>query len=67
MNLTENHQIRAYDAVQLAVALELDSQLKAQNMGLVGVPALTIISADDELNIAATNEGLIVENPRSYP
>ena len=67
MNLTENHQLRAYDAMQLAIALEIDSQPKAQNMVVVGVPALTIISADDELNTAATAEGLIIENPRNYP
>jgi hypothetical protein len=29
----------------------------------LGLPVLTLISADEELNVAATAEGLALENP----
>jgi uncharacterized protein len=73
MNLTENHKLRGYDAVQLAVALKIGSQLKAMASSAaaptvaVAMPALIIVSADDELNAAALAEGLTFEDPRSYP
>src|SRR5262245_10921885 len=61
MTLAETHSLRGYDAVQLATALEIHVG------GLtLGLPALTLISADEELNIAAQAEGLIVEEPNTH-
>lgn len=60
--LAETHALRAYDAVQLATALE-SNNLRA---GLAA-PPLTLVSADQELNAAATAEGLAVEDPNSHP
>ena len=70
MDLTETYQLRAYDAVQLSVALEIDSQIKAitKTTSIVSaVPSLTIVSADDELNVAVIAEGLSLEDPKNYP
>ncbi len=55
--LADLHALRAYDAVQLASALEVR----------VIVPSLTLLSADTELNTAATAEGLPVDNPNMHP
>jgi len=49
MDLAENHALRGYDAVQLAAAWEVNDQCLA-----LGLPALTLISADAALNAAAT-------------
>lgn len=49
--------LRGYDAVQLAAALEIQAH----------VPALTLLSADAELNAAASAEGLTVEDPNAHP
>ena len=62
MTLAERHSLRGYDAVQLAAALELQTALTAS-----GLPALTLVSADAELNTAATAEGLTIEDPNLYP
>ncbi|MEW6127006.1 MAG: type II toxin-antitoxin system VapC family toxin [Acidobacteriota bacterium] len=69
MDLTENYQLRAYDAVQLAVALEIDAQIKsvAKTVPAAAAPTLTIVSSDDELNVAVIAEGLILEDPKNYP
>jgi predicted nucleic acid-binding protein len=56
------HRLRAYDAVQLAVALDL--YRRHQDAGLGSV---TLVSADQALNDTATDEGLIVDDPRSHP
>jgi hypothetical protein len=32
-----------------------------------GLPTLTLISADNDLNAAATAEGLVVDNPNNHP
>ena len=60
--LANKHELRAYDAVQLAAALEILEQ--RQEAGLA--PAM-LISADLDLNAAAMAEGLPVENPNSHP
>ena len=49
--------LRAYDAVQLAAALEISHQ----------IPSLTLISADADLNTSAASEGLTVEDPNAHP
>ncbi len=61
MRLGNAHALRAYDAVQLAVALEVNRSHQADGFGPV-----TFISADQALN-DATAEGLTVEDPRSHP
>ena len=54
--LANTHELRAYDAVQLAAAILLD---RLAGGGIV------FVSADRELNDAAKAEGLIVEDPTS--
>ena len=62
MTLAETHAIRGYDAVQLAAALEVHAFCLA-----LGMPAPTLISADVDLNAAATAEGLAVDDPNAHP
>jgi uncharacterized protein len=71
MAFTETYILRAYDAVQLAASVAINSVLIAENATL-GIPApvgpvLMLISADGDLNTAASTEGLIVENPLNHP
>ena len=60
--LAEIHGLRGYDAVQLAAAAEL--HLARSTLGL---GRMTLISADQELNAAATAEGLDVDDPTTHP
>lgn len=60
--IAESYGLRAYDAVQLAVASELHGQRNA-----AGMSPLTLVSADQELNSAATLIGLTVEDPTTHP
>jgi predicted nucleic acid-binding protein len=62
MELAEKHALRGYDAVQLAAALNVNTHW----VGL-GMPAITLVSADDSLNAAAIAEGLVVDNPNNHP
>lgn len=62
MALAEKYALRGYDAVQLATALVVN---KRRLVG--GVPGLTLISADHELNGAAIAEGLAVDDPNLHP
>jgi len=62
MRLAEAHGLRAYDAVQLAAALELNRRWLA-----FGQAGITLVSADQELNAAATAGGLPIEDPSLYP
>ena len=55
--LARRHALRGYDAVQLAAALEIHATDSS----------LTLLSADAELNTAATAEGLSVDDPNSHP
>jgi uncharacterized protein len=61
MLLARSRGLRAYDAVQLAAALEVHRD--HQN---AGIGAITLVSADQELNSAALAEGLIVEDPNTH-
>ena len=61
MRLARSTGLRAYDAVQLATALELHREFQKNGI------AITLISADRELNAAATAEGLTVDDPNSHP
>jgi len=62
MTLAETYGLRGYDAVQLAAALEVNASYCA-----VGLPPITLMSADAELNAAATAQGLRVEDPNTHP
>jgi predicted nucleic acid-binding protein len=55
--LADTHVLRAYDAVQLAAALEIQRQ----------DPTLTLVAADGDQNTAALAEGLPVEDPNTHP
>jgi predicted nucleic acid-binding protein len=62
MLAARKHRLRAYDAVQLAVALDVHRRQQDAGMGMV-----TLISADRDLNLAAVAEGLPVDDPNSHP
>jgi uncharacterized protein len=62
MLLARAHGLRAYDAVQLAAALEVHRIYQTGGLGPV-----TLISADQPLNDAAIAEGMAVDDPRSHP
>ncbi|MCI0661790.1 MAG: type II toxin-antitoxin system VapC family toxin [Acidobacteria bacterium] len=59
-SLTETHELRAYDAVQLATALQVRNHLAS------GTADFTLVSADKALNEAAISEGLSVEYPTDH-
>jgi predicted nucleic acid-binding protein len=56
-HLTQRHPLKAYDAIQLTVALRQQRALAAYRL------ALTFVSGDGRLLEAAQAEGLAVENP----
>jgi predicted nucleic acid-binding protein len=60
--LANSHALRAYDAIQLGAALELNA-----GRLFVGLPPLVFVSADQDLNAAAAAEGLVVEDPNRHP
>ena len=62
MRAARKHRLRAYDAVQLAFALEVHRL--HQNVGLGPV---ILVSADQDLNTAATAEGMAVDDPTMHP
>jgi hypothetical protein len=62
MLLARAHGLRAYDAVQLTAALEVNRD--HQN---AGVGPVTLVSADRDLNTAAAVEGRAVEGPTMHP
>ena len=62
MRLGNTHALRAYDAVQLAVALEVNRSHQAGGSG-----PIALISGDRALNDAATVEGLSVDDPNLHP
>jgi hypothetical protein len=55
MNLERTRALRGCDAIQLAAALEFQSN--------IGQESIEFVCADDELNRAAAEEGLVVLNP----
>jgi predicted nucleic acid-binding protein len=60
--LVIRHPLRAYDAVQLASALRVQSDLSRTES-----PALTFLTADDRLIAIAQTEGLLSDNPNHHP
>lgn len=61
MDLVEQHQLRSYDAVHLATAIEVNVWRLSVDM-----PAATFVSADLEQLRAADALGLATENLESY-
>lgn len=57
--LVRAHALRAYDAVQLATALQVAKRVEKGTV--------TFISADRALNAVAQAEGLAVVNPNDHP
>ena len=62
MSLAETRTLKAYDAIQLAAGIEVNSQRV-----VMGLSALIFISADIALNEVATAEGLTVDDPNLHP
>ncbi|MDX2217330.1 MAG: type II toxin-antitoxin system VapC family toxin [Oculatellaceae cyanobacterium bins.114] len=62
MALAETQGLRGYDAVQLAAGFAINQLCMAN-----GLSPIIFVSADEELNLAAVNEGLLIENPNHYP
>lgn len=60
VRLVRSYVLRAYDAVQLAAALEADRIASPTDSSL-----LTFVSGDHQLNAAARSEGLAVIDPAS--
>jgi predicted nucleic acid-binding protein len=61
MELAEKHGLRGYDAVQLAAGMTLNDRCLTVGLGIA------FVCADIALNVAATAEGLQVENPNLQP
>ncbi len=59
--MAEKYSLRGYDMAQLAVGLSVRNRLIKG-----GVLNFTFISADKDLNNAATAEGLAVDNPNNH-
>lgn len=57
LSLHETHRLRAYDSIQLASALELNTRLSVIEQ------TLTFVAADVRLLESAASEGLGVDNP----
>jgi uncharacterized protein len=62
VTLTQKYVLRGYDAVQLATALDTRDYFAT-----LGVTDFIFVTADNNLIIAATAEGLTVENPNNHP
>lgn len=61
LRLADFYELRGYDALQLACAIEANRDRLSK-----GLASLVIVSSDNELNNAAQAEGLTVENPNNY-
>ncbi len=62
MLLAETYALKGYDAVQLAAALEVNAHTIS-----LGLPAITLVSADGGLNRAAVTSGLTTDDPNGHP
>ena len=62
VDLTQSHYLRGYDAVHLATALAMNTELLQRQL-----PPLTFVAADEDLLKAAEGEGLPTENPNLHP
>jgi predicted nucleic acid-binding protein len=61
MLLARKRRLRAYDAVQLAAALELNRIHQ-----MTGASPIILLSSDRDLNSAASAEGLAVDDPTGH-
>lgn len=61
--LAEKYALRAYDAVQLAAILDLEKR----NQKRTTPASITLISADSELNAAASAEKILIDDPNNHP
>lgn len=61
MRLTETYLLRGYDAVQLAIALELNQRFASRSFS-----PIIFVSADNNLNSAAAAENLTVDDPNNH-
>jgi uncharacterized protein len=61
LDVVQRHGLRGYDCVQLAAALHVQRLRTAARLS-----ALTLVSADLELNAAANAEGMAVEDPNHH-
>ncbi len=59
--LVKKYKLRGYDAMQLAAGCQVNAVCLA-----TGLPPLVFISADKELNAAASGEGLSVDDPNAH-
>ncbi len=62
VQLAQNYKLRGYDAVQLAAGTEVNQLCLA-----AGLPPIIFVSADKELNAAASAEGMTVDDPNAHP
>ncbi|MGH2415129.1 MAG: type II toxin-antitoxin system VapC family toxin [Microcystaceae cyanobacterium] len=62
MTLAQTYGLRGYDAIQLAAGCAINTLCIANSL-----PPVTFVCADNELNTAASSEGLVIENPNSHP
>lgn len=60
--LVHQHPLRAYDAVQLAAALNIQTQLSSPD-----ISTFTFLTADDRLCTVASQAGLLTDNPNDHP
>lgn len=60
VEVAERHRLRAHDCLQLATALVLQEQRANFELS-----PLVLLSSDEELNDAASSEGIGVEDPAS--
>lgn len=61
MAIADRYELRGYDAVQLASAIDTNRLRLSRNLS-----PIIFISADNNLNSAAIAEGLTVENPNNH-
>jgi predicted nucleic acid-binding protein len=61
MNLAERHDLRGYDSVQLAAAMELNLVRNSLSLS-----PIIFVSADNQLNEVARTVGIQVENPNAH-
>jgi uncharacterized protein len=62
MQFADKHELRGYDAVQLASAVAANNLRKVN-----GLLPIIFVSSDNALNSAAQSEGLTTDNPNNYP
>src|SRR5262245_57001540 len=62
MRLAEDHGLRAYDAMQLAGAVQMKNERAA-----AGLTLPVFVSAEISLNSSAQTEGLSIDDPNAHP